>query len=74
MRLFSFLTSLLLPLSLHESLLGKLIKSKDVVTNPIHLNDVAVLMVLVIPEDWRNTSLPATTRKRDGPGTKIASC
>lgn len=53
---------LLLPLSPHESLLAKLIKNRGVFTNLIHLNDDVVLM----PEDWRNTSLPATTRKRDG--------
>lgn len=71
--MFSFLIPLLLPPSPHESLLAKLIKNRGVFTNLIHLNDVVVLMLLVIPEDSRNTSLPATTRKRDGPGTKIVS-
>lgn len=55
---------LLLPLSPHESFLAKLVKNRGVFTNPIHLNDAVVLMLLVIPEDWRNTSLPATTRKK----------
>lgn len=42
---------LLLPLSPHESLLAKLTKKRGVFTNPIHLDDVVALMLLVTPED-----------------------
>lgn len=61
---FSFLSAL-------KGSFAKLIKNRGVFTNLIHLNDDIVIMLLSTPEDWRNASVIATTRKRTA---KLVSC